>query len=81
MLKLLLFLLFIFAIFYFRRMLAKSDSDKVTPRRDTSAKPVETMQECVHCGLLVPRSEGIEDQGAFFCCPDHARLHWAGHGR
>lgn len=41
------------------------------------AEPVrqaEAMGECAICRLHVPKSEGIEGDGRFYCCEEHRRL-------
>lgn len=74
--NLLLFLLVILAIYYVRRIARKSAPTSSDEARTASGRPIETMKECAHCGVLVPASEGFEDSsGAFFCCAEHARQH------
>ena len=34
----------------------------------------EELVRCVHCGLLLPRSEARESAGAIYCSEEHARL-------
>ncbi len=47
-------------------------------RRDDTrdAKPAapEDMVRCVHCGVHLPRSEGLLRDGRLFCSEEHARL-------
>ncbi|MDQ7989759.1 MAG: PP0621 family protein [Candidatus Dactylopiibacterium sp.] len=75
--KLLLFILVLLAIFYVRRWWAQRQ-EGVRPgpagRRDEAPREVETMRECAQCGLLVPDSEAVRAQEAYFCCAEHARL-------
>lgn len=35
----------------------------------------EDMVRCAHCGVHLPRSEGIASQGRFYCSAEHRRLH------
>ena len=37
--------------------------------------PVERMVACAHCGVYLPLSESVGDQGdTVFCCEEHRRL-------
>lgn len=37
--------------------------------------PVERMVACAHCGVYLPLSESVGDQGdSVFCCEEHRRL-------
>lgn len=77
--KLLLFLLLIFAIYQLRRLSSQGKAQRPARGRQQPAdKPVETMRECRLCGLLVPNSEGVEDEDGFFCCAEHARRYRGG---
>jgi uncharacterized protein len=40
-------------------------------------RPVETMVQCTHCGVHLPRSEGIIAGGKHYCCEAHGRAHQA----
>ncbi|MDD5242227.1 MAG: PP0621 family protein [Sulfuricella sp.] len=45
-------------------------------RNDTPKDMVgEDMVRCVHCGVNLPRSEGIFSHGEFFCTNEHRQLH------
>ncbi|MFD4837092.1 PP0621 family protein [Achromobacter sp. NPDC058515] len=37
-------------------------------------KPLESMVRCAHCGIHLPRSEALLQNGQTWCGPDHARL-------
>ncbi|MFA5913479.1 MAG: PP0621 family protein [Burkholderiales bacterium] len=44
-------------------------------RADSAPKPVpERMVSCAHCGLYLPQSEAIGEEGRYFCCAEHRRL-------
>jgi len=36
--------------------------------------PEEEMVQCAHCGVYLPASEAITQQGRQWCSQDHARL-------
>jgi uncharacterized protein len=38
-------------------------------------RAAEDMVRCAQCGVHLPRSESIASAGAFFCTPEHRRLH------
>lgn len=61
----LFFLIAIAALVY---LLIKSYR-KNAPKQDESA--AEDMVCCAHCGVHLPRSEGIQAQGQFFCSAAH----------
>ncbi|MFZ5555334.1 MAG: PP0621 family protein [Pseudomonadota bacterium] len=50
----------------YRRSLDRAGSEE--PRT------LENMVRCAHCGLHVPRSESVEQDGRFFCSEDHRRI-------
>ena len=37
-------------------------------------KPLESMVRCAHCGIHLPRSEALLQNGQTWCSADHARL-------
>lgn len=82
--NLLLFVLFLVGVFYLRRALRRPvggmgrdggssarPAPEAPPRERLEA---EQMVACAHCGLHVPESEGVRDNGAFFCSAEHRRL-------
>ncbi|MFT4173887.1 MAG: PP0621 family protein [Rhodocyclaceae bacterium] len=84
MTKVLLFLLALAAIYYWRKTLSRNEAprdDARASQRTRQATPAraEAMQACAHCGVLVPHSEGVSTQQHFFCSPEHARLGPASH--
>jgi uncharacterized protein len=32
------------------------------------------MVECAHCGLFLPKSDALQKDGEYYCCPEHERL-------
>lgn len=74
--NLLLFLLILCGIWWIRRALNKPGATAQSPERATGDP--ERMVECAHCGLHVPETESLSDQGRHYCCAAH-RL--AGPGR
>lgn len=61
-------LLMLFAIAAAIYWLLKSYGKDV-PRQDSPA--VEDMVRCAHCGLHIPRSDGIQSGGNYFCGAAH----------
>jgi uncharacterized protein len=57
-----------------RRTAAKTP--KQAPRRGRAAAipQPESMVQCAHCGVHMPRSEALLTNGQTWCCPEHARL-------
>ena len=39
----------------------------------TEAKPLEDMQQCKYCGVHVPQTEALENDGNFFCSAHHLK--------
>ena len=37
-------------------------------------RPPEHMVACRHCGVNLPRSEALEEDGRFYCGEEHRRL-------
>ncbi|WP_333904480.1 PP0621 family protein, partial [Achromobacter insolitus] len=37
-------------------------------------KPLESMVRCAHCGIHLPRSEALLQNGQTWCSAEHARL-------
>ncbi|MBO1259949.1 hypothetical protein J3Q28_14765 [Bordetella holmesii] len=53
------------------RMLNARNSRRAAP---PVAKPPETMVRCAHCGIHIPRSEAVLQNGQTWCSVEHARL-------
>lgn len=45
---------------------------KNLPKQDEPAKP-QDMVSCAHCGINLPKSEGVFVDGKYFCCAAHSR--------
>lgn len=65
-------LLLLIAIAVVVYLLIKSYRKNV-PRQDKSV--AEDMVRCVHCGVHLPKGEGILAGGDFFCCAEHRDAH------
>jgi uncharacterized protein len=50
------------------------------PSRNTPREP-ERMVACAHCGVNVPQSESVGEDGEHFCCEAHRQAAHAGRGR
>jgi len=74
-LKLLVFVLVLAAIFWGRRLISQIGKPTRTPGATDRQKASEHMLACQRCGLHVPESEGVTQAGQFFCCDAHARGH------
>lgn len=73
MLKLLLFVLVLFAVYWVPRLLRQKNRarrDGVPPKNRPDA---ERMLPCARCGLHVPESDGVRRAESFYCCEEHAR--------
>ena len=46
-------------------------ADAGTAQRDGRQPESERMVTCAHCGVHLPVSEGIVDQGLTYCCEAH----------
>jgi uncharacterized protein len=42
------------------------------------SRAAEDMVRCAHCGVHLPRSESLPSGAAFYCTPEHRRLHQQG---
>ncbi|WP_227816598.1 PP0621 family protein [Nitrogeniibacter aestuarii] len=73
MLKLLVFVLVLAAIFWGRRLISQMGKAS-RPRASSKQAPnAERMLACHRCGLHVPESEGVTQREHFYCCDAHAR--------
>ena len=68
---LLLVLVFIVAYWIFKAYSAARRGG----RFQTRAGDPEDMVRCAQCGVHVPRSESLMSGQAFYCTPEHRRLH------
>ena len=67
----LLFLAVIAAVVYW---LLKSYR-KQLPKDDDASEQAEDMVRCAHCGVHLPKHEGILAGGKYFCSEAHRRAH------
>lgn len=79
--NLILFVLVLVGIWWVRRALANKRArgggagrSARTEGGGKSARGMERMIECAHCGVHVPESEGLSEAGRFYCCDAHRRL-------
>ena len=70
---LVLIMLIVVGAWLVRRALRRMNASADKPTAASSAAPDELVR-CVHCGLLLPRSEARESSGAMYCSEEHARL-------
>jgi len=70
---LILILLIVVAAWLVRRALRRMNAGADRPTAAGSAAGDELVR-CVHCGLLLPRTEARESAGAMYCSEEHARL-------
>ena len=66
--KVLLFAAIAVAIWWLWRKLQRPD-----PAPPETARPVESMLVCAHCGVNQPRSECVEGDGRYYCSEAHRR--------
>lgn len=78
--KLLFWAIAILAILVAMRMISRKAARRGAPPappspRDTSfGNAPETMVRCAHCGVHLPRSEALLQNGRTWCSEEHARL-------
>lgn len=76
----LLFLTVVIVIVYwllksYRKQLPGEDKPKKTGCCDGAHGYAEDMVLCVHCGVHLPKGEGIQADGKFYCSEEHRRIH------
>ena len=71
--KIILVVVVLAAVYFIVRGYARAVSRKGDV--DGTAKTEEDMVRCLHCGVHLPRSEGLGAAGKFFCSEEHQRLH------
>lgn len=72
--KLLLFVLVLVVIYVLRKSMSKAAQSAEGLTRAPRTAEVETINACAHCGVLVPRSEGLVSAQGFFCSAEHMSL-------
>lgn len=70
MLKLLLLLAGIFFVYL---MIGKSRR-RAARARSAAPKRVEDMVRCGHCGVFLPKDEGVSSGEQYFCCKEHLAI-------
>lgn len=75
MLKVLLFVLVLFAVYWVPRLLRQKNAARQGGASPSGRQPAdaERMLPCASCGLHVPESDGVRRGEAFYCCEAHAR--------
>lgn len=58
----------------FIRNLANNAASQPVPGRASANRPEENMVQCAHCGVYLPASEAVTQQGRHWCSSEHARL-------
>ncbi len=73
--NLLIFLLALLAIWWVRRALTnhKGKGGRPGPEAGGPSDSPERMLECAHCKINVPETEGVHENGRFYCCDAHRR--------
>jgi len=78
--KLLFWVVLIIAVLFVARIAARMAAAKQagaqnTARRSQPAPTApESMVRCAHCGIHLPRSEAVLQNGLTWCSTEHARL-------
>lgn len=72
------FLVIVFALFV-TRLLVRSQmpppgKKRNAPSRKNGGRQAESMVQCAHCGIHLPRSEALLSNGQTWCSQEHARL-------
>ena len=76
--KLLFWIVIIIAVLCVARIAARMAAARARrfPRRPPPAQPgggAEAMVRCAHCGIHLPRSEALLQNGRTWCSADHAQ--------
>lgn len=69
--KLILFLLFVVAVYWWLRKQRPGDRRE---QAGATGEAAETMVSCHHCGLHVPLKESVAGNGRHYCSEEHRRL-------
>ena len=81
--KLLFWIFVVIAVLFAARIAARMAAAKqagaqsgrpASRGRAPQPKPVESMVRCAHCGIHLPRSEALQQNGQTWCNAEHARL-------
>lgn len=71
--KYLLWLAFLGVLWWLWSKRKVSTSSDSSPER--AVPEAEKMVTCIHCGVHLPESEGLNDGGLVFCCEAHRAAH------
>lgn len=81
--KLLFWIVLIILVLFVARIAGRmaaqrqADAQSGQKKKAQGAQPppsLESMVRCAHCGIHLPRSEALLQNGQTWCSPDHARL-------
>lgn len=78
--KLLFWVVLIIAVLFVARIAARmaaarqADEQKPARRNPPPAAAPESMVRCAHCGIHLPRSEAVLQNGLTWCSTEHAAL-------
>ena len=59
---------------FIRNLANNGAAGQQVPGRTGAPRPEENMVQCAHCGVYLPASEAITQQGQHWCSSEHARL-------
>ncbi|CAB5511148.1 hypothetical protein LMG26857_00433 [Achromobacter anxifer] len=85
--KLLFWIVLIILVLFVARLAgrmaaSKQDGAQAAKKAKAGARqppPLESMVRCAHCGIHLPRSEALLQNGQTWCSAEHARLGPAKH--
>ncbi len=85
--KLLFWIVLIILVLFVARLAgriaaSKQDGAQAAKKAQAGARqppPLESMVRCAHCGIHLPRSEALLQNGQTWCSAEHARLGPAKH--
>ncbi|WP_454696551.1 PP0621 family protein [Achromobacter aegrifaciens] len=80
--KLLFWIVLIILVLFVARLAGRMAAARQTGAQDAKKaktgpgrpKPLESMVRCAHCGIHLPRSEALQQDGQIWCSAEHARL-------
>lgn len=72
--KVLIVLLAIFLLFWAARLLRRS---RRVPQRQSPRREADMVQ-CAYCGLHIPETEAIAQDGRHYCCQAHRQVERTG---
>ena len=72
--KLFLRVLAVFALYLLVKGFGRKSSASARKAEEPASPAGERMVGCAHCGVHLPQSEAVDDNGAYFCGEAHRRL-------